>query len=70
MHRCGGLNENGLYRCSCLNTWPLVGGIVWEELGGYSFIKGGVSLGGGVDFKVSEALPVCSFSASCLWLKM
>jgi hypothetical protein len=36
---CEGLNENGLQRVMYLNTWPLVGGTVWEELGGVASLE-------------------------------
>lgn len=29
---CGGLNDNGLHRLTCLNTWPSIDVIIWEEL--------------------------------------
>lgn len=36
---CGGLNEKGLHKLMCLNTWSPVGGIVWERLGGVTLLE-------------------------------
>lgn len=41
------MNENGLRRVICLNTWPTAGRTVGEGLRGVcSLAKGGMSLGG------------------------
>lgn len=34
-----GLNEDGPHRFICLNTHSLVGGTVWEELGGMTLLE-------------------------------
>jgi hypothetical protein len=35
----GGLGENGVHRLICLNGLSLVGGTVWEELGGVALLR-------------------------------
>ena len=34
-----GLNENVLHRLICLNIWSLVGGTIWEGLGGVALLQ-------------------------------
>lgn len=35
---CGGVNENGP-RGSCLHTWLLAGGTIWEGVGGVVLLE-------------------------------
>lgn len=39
----GGLNEKGPNKLICLNIWPSVGGIVWEELEDVALFEEGVT---------------------------
>lgn len=52
---CDGFNENIPHRCTCLNTWSSVSGIVWEVIHLVA-----VSLGEDLRFKRLLPWPVSS----------
>lgn len=55
---CGGLNENGYYRLTCLDTWFPAGETVWEGSGGVASLEDVCHWQ--VDFEVSKAQAISS----------
>ena len=68
---CGGLNENGPHRLTCLNAWYLIDELFWEELGGVTSFEEVCRWVWALRFQKptsdpSLCLPVCLFV--CLYL--
>lgn len=60
---CGGVNETASHRPICWNIWSLVGGTVWEGLGGITLSEKLYHWGQALKFQKIHVIPSL-FSAS------
>ena len=64
MCACDSLNENGPQRLLSLNTWPPVGGTVWEGLGHVALLEEVCQWGQALRFQNIGVIP-CGLSLPC-----
>ena len=64
--KCASLNENSSHMLICLNAWSLLGGTVWEGVGGVALLEEmWMDWGWILRFQNHRPLPVGSLLQAC-----